>query len=236
MATNPYYVDPQGGYNIGLGLSGLRKKRRDEEEEDQAIAEKTAEEAYGESFEASPKFIPDQQQQQQQPGMGGGMGGIGGLSSMFMGGGEGAVVGGGAAAGGSGGGAAAGAGGGATAGGSSASGGSALGSAGPWGILAAIIIGNEYNAKKGGYREESDKEHLEDVVDAEIIEQDFQDRWLPKWFGEETGKNTGVYENDVTGFGSDTAALTDIMNLDFSNAWKTLKEGGSAARVLKKIF
>jgi hypothetical protein len=247
VATNPYYVEPQGGYSIGQGLYGLSQSRREREEEEERLrreelADKSAEEAYGKSFNASPRFVPEQQPQQQ-GGIGGmgGMEGIGGLSSLWSGGGSGAAAGGGAGAtAGSSGGTAAGVGGGAAAGGSaaggSASGGSALSSAGPWGILAAIIIGNEYNAKKGGYRAESSGEHFRDVVSAEIVEQDFQDRWLPKWFGEETGKNTGVYENDVTGFGSDTAALTDIMNLDFSNAWDTLKEGGSAARVLKKIF
>lgn len=244
-SDNPYYVAPQGGYNIGRGLYGLagdieaEREEEDRKERLKRMSAQGAEEAYGQAFEASPEFLPEQQPTQQQP-MGGGMGGIGGLSSLWSGGGAaGAGEGAGAAAGG---GAAAGAGGGASAGGGAAagsgsaagSGGSAMASAGPWALLAAVIIGNEYNARKQGARAENPWHQTRDAVTGRVVEQDFHKRWLPKWFGEDRGG--GDYEKDVTGFGADTHALADFTTFDPKNAWKTIWHEGSARKLFDKIF
>lgn len=179
-----------------------------------------------------------QQSQQQQGGMP-----SGGMNPMqFMGGGEAAggatpaatsaapAAEGGAAAGG---GTAAGAGG--TAGGSAAgSGGSALGSIGPWAALAAIIMANEKGGRDAGARDENKTHQARDAVTGRVVEQDFHQRWLPKWFGEDRGG--GDYENDSTGFGADTHALADLTTFDPSNAWDTLRENGSARKLWDKLF
>ena len=58
--------------------------------------------------------------------------------------------------------------------------GGAAASAGPWAALAAIIAVNEYNAYKGGYRDESKGEYAKDLFSGEVFHQDMEQRWLPK--------------------------------------------------------
>lgn len=151
-------------------------------------------------------------------GASGGSGGGMGLSSMFGGSSAGASSG---AAGGS-----------AASGGSSAAGGgSALASAGPWAALAAVIAVNEHNAKKGGYRDEDDKEYAKDLIGGKVLEQDLNQRWLPKAFG----KNL---ENDKTGIGHEMKAGGEFLTGDFSNGFKALEDGtiGKIAKGIKKLF
>ena len=164
-----------------------------------------------------------EQPQQQQPGMG--MGNIGGIAEMFGGGGaatatEGGTTaaGGGAAAGGT---ATAGAG----AGGGAAGGGGGFAAAGPWAALAAVIIANESEAKRGGYRSEDDGEYAKDLVTGEVLQQDVEERWLPKIFGDDL-------ENDETGMGGDTLAATQFATGDFAEAWHTMKDDGVLGKIL----
>ena len=91
-------------------------------------------------------------------------------------------------------------------------------SAGPWAALAAIIIGNEVNAEKGGFRSEDPQEHASDMLTGEVLNQDLQQRWLPDMFGEDL-------KNDSTGLGADMQAAGELGTLDFSNAWDSLKDG-----------
>jgi len=160
-------------------------------------------------------FVTTQPQQQQQ-----GMGGINPLQgfqaySQFSGqGGLGSLFGGGA--GGTGG----------TAAGSSAGGGSsALASAGPWAALAALIVANESGAREGGYRDEDTGEYLQDLFGGKVLEQDFNQRFLPKLVGED-------FEDDKLGLGADASVAADLSTFDFSNAWDTFKDHG----LLSKLF
>lgn len=170
-------------------------------------------------------YSQPEQPQQQQPGMG--MGNIGGMAEMFGGGGAATTASGGATT--TGGGAAAGgtatvgagAGGGAAGGG----GGGGFAAAGPWAALAAVIIANESEAKRGGYRSEDDKEYAKDIVTGEVLQQDAEERWLPKIFGEDL-------ENDDTGMGGDTLAATQFATGDFGEAWNTMKEDGVLGKIL----
>lgn len=124
-------------------------------------------------------------------------------------------------------------GGGATAAGGSASGGggSALASAGPWAALVAAIAVNEYNGKEGGYRAEDDKEYATDLIGGKVLEQDLNQRWLPKIYGEDL-------KNDKTGIGHEQKAAGEFLTLDFSNGFKAL-EGGTLGKIgkgIKKLF
>lgn len=167
----------------------------------------------------NPFIVQQPQQEQQQQGMsplqglnmyqqfaggeGGGMFGGGGAAT---GGGE-AAIGGEAAA------------------GSGSGGSSFISAAGPWAALAAAIIANESEAKRGGYRDEDKGEYFKDLAGGKVLEQDMSKRWIPKLFGEDL-------EHDDLGLGGDTLASADLLTLDFSNAWDTFKNKG----ILSKIF
>lgn len=72
-------------------------------------------------------------------------------------------------------------GGGSSAGASSgSSAGSKVSKGGPWAALAAVIVSNEYNAKKGGYRSSNKRRYAQDVFTGEVLGQDLEKRWLPK--------------------------------------------------------
>ena len=140
-----------------------------------------------------------------------------GIAKSFMGGGSAAGSGagaGGATAGGS-------------AGGSSAAGGlgSAAASAGPWAALAAVVAVNEYNAKKGGFRAENDKEYAKDLITGKVVSQDINGRWAPKLFG----------SSDKMGLGADMKAAGEASHLDLNGTIDNLKNGTSG-KLLKKIF
>ena len=140
-----------------------------------------------------------------------------GIAKSFMGGG---------AAGGSGAGAGGAAAGG-SAGGSSAAGGlgSAAASAGPWAALAAVIAVNEYNAKKGGFRAENDKEYAKDLATGKVVSQDINGRWAPKLFG----------KSDKMGLGADMKAAGEASHLDLNGTFDNL-ENGTIGKLFKKIF
>ena len=145
-----------------------------------------------------------------------------GIAKSFMGGG--AAGGSGAGAGGAGaGGAAAGG----SAGGSSAAGGlgGAAASAGPWAALAAVIAVNEYNAKKGGFRAENDKEYAKDLATGKVMSQDINGRWAPKLFG----------SSDKMGLGADMKAAGEASHLDLNGTFDNL-ENGTIGKLIKKIF
>lgn len=128
-------------------------------------------------------------------------------------------------------------GGGATAAGAGAGGGggSALAGAGPWALLAALIMANEKGGRDAGARNPNKTHQARDAVTGKVVQQDFQQRWLPKWFGEDQSNGMGDYKNDKTGFGGDTHALTDFMSLDFSNGLKTIRKSGSARKLFDKL-
>ena len=139
-----------------------------------------------------------------------------GIAKSFMGGGAGGAGAGagGAAAGGS-------------AGGSSAAGGlgGAAASAGPWAALAAVIAVNEYNAKKGGFRAENDKEYAKDLATGKVMSQDINGRWAPKLFG----------SSDKIGLGADMKAGGEASHLDLNGTIDNLKNG-TIGKMIKKIF
>ena len=147
-----------------------------------------------------------------------------GIAKSFMGGGAGGA---GAGAGGAGGAGAGGAAAGGSAGGSSAAGGlgGAAASAGPWAALAAVIAVNEYNAKKGGFRAENDKEYAKDLATGKVMSQDINGRWAPKLFG----------SSDKMGLGADMKAAGEASHLDLNGTFDNL-ENGTIGKLFKKIF
>lgn len=150
-----------------------------------------------------------------------GGGGGWGLGSLFGGGG-------GAAGGGAAGGSAAG---GSAAGGGASGAGGGMAAGGMWAALAAAIMVNEYNAKKGGYRSDDDKQYAKDLLGGKVLEQDFNQRWLPKMYGKDL-------KNDKTGIGHDQKAFGEFMTFDFKNGFKALEDGtvGKMAKGIKKLF
>ena len=145
-----------------------------------------------------------------------------GIAKSFMGGGAGGAGAGAGGAGGAGGAAAGG-----SAGGSSAAGGlgGAAASAGPWAALAAVIAVNEYNAKKGGFRAENDKEYAKDLATGKVMSQDINGRWAPKLFG----------SSDKMGLGADMKAAGEASHLDLHGTFDNLKNG-TVGKLFKKIF
>lgn len=115
--------------------------------------------------------------------------------------------------------------GGSSAGGGGGSGGSMLASAGPWAALAAIVIGNESEAEKGGYRAEDRTERAKDMLSGRVLEQDVEQRWLPKMFGENL-------ENDETGLGGDMLGASQLGGGNFSDAWDSFKNKGTLSKIL----
>ena len=153
-------------------------------------------------------------------GAAGGAGGGGGfgLSSIFGGG---SAAGGGAGA----------AGGSSAAGGAASSGAGGLASAGPWAALAAVILANESNARDNDYRNKDDKKYAQDLLGGAVLEQDLNQRWLPKIYGKDL-------KNDKLGLGHDQKAIGEFGSGDFSNGFKALEDGtlGKIAKGIKKIF
>ena len=151
-------------------------------------------------------------------GAGGAGGGGFGLSSIFGGG---SAAGGGAGA----------AGGSSAAGGAASSGAGGLASAGPWAALAAVILANESNARDNGYRNKDDKKYAQDLLGGAVLEQDLNQRWLPKIYGKDL-------KNDKFGLGHDQKAVGEFGSGDFSNGFKALEDGtlGKIAKGIKKLF
>ena len=153
-------------------------------------------------------------------GAAGGAGGGGGfgLSSIFGGG---SAAGGGAGA----------AGGSSAAGGAASSGAGGLASAGPWAALAAVILANESNARDNDYRNKDDKKYAQDLLGGAVLEQDLNQRWLPKIYGKDL-------KNDKLGLGHDQKAIGEFGSGDFSNGFKALEDGtlGKIAKGIKKLF
>ena len=153
-------------------------------------------------------------------GAAGGAGGGGGfgLSSIFGGG---SAAGGGAGA----------AGGSSAAGGAASSGAGGLASAGPWAALAAVILANESNARDNDYRNKDDKKYAQDLLGGAVLEQDLNQRWLPKIYGKDL-------KNDKLGLGHDQKAIGEFGSGDFSNGFKALEDGtlGKLVKGIKKIF
>ncbi len=138
----------------------------------------------------------------------GGSGGMG-LSSIFGGGGS--------AAGGS-----------SAAGGAASSGGGGMAAAGPWAALAALVVANEDNARKGGYRDKDKGDYAKDLIGGKVLEQDLNQRWLPKLYGKDL-------KNDKTGVGHEQKAVGEFMTGDFKNGFKAL-ENGTIGKFVKKLF
>lgn len=151
-------------------------------------------------------------------GAGGAGGGGFGLSSIFGGG---SAAGGGAGA----------AGGSSAAGGAASSGAGGLASAGPWAALAAVILANESNARDNDYRNKDDKKYAQDLLGGAVLEQDLNQRWLPKIYGKDL-------KNDKLGLGYDQKAIGEFGSGDFSNGFKALEDGtlGKLVKGIKKIF
>lgn len=123
------------------------------------------------------------------------------------------------------------AGGGSAAGGSAAGGESALSSAGPWALLAALIAGNESEARQGGYRDEDDKDYAKDVLFGKVSEQDAYNRWIPKLGDDLLGD-----EGDRFGMQADMGGFFDLLTGDFSNWWDNMKNEGSLSRMFGGDF
>ena len=130
-----------------------------------------------------------------------------------------------------GGGSAAGTGGASAAGGAASSGAGGLASAGPWAALAAVILANESNARDNDYRNKDDKKYAQDLLGGAVLEQDLNQRWLPKIYGKDL-------KNDKLGLGHDQKAIGEFGSGDFSNGFKALEDGtlGKIAKGIKKIF
>lgn len=131
---------------------------------------------------------------------------------------------------GSGGGGAAGGGAGSSAG-AAAGGESALASAGPWAALAALIAGNEREAKRGGYRDDSDWRYTLDLLFGKVSEQDAYNRWIPKLGDDLLGD-----DGDRFGMQADMGGFFDLLTGDFSNWWDNMKNEGSLARMFQGDF
>lgn len=121
--------------------------------------------------------------------------------------------------------------GGSSAGGAAAGGESALASAGPWAALAALILGNESEAKQGGYRDENDWDYAKDVLFGKVSEQDAYNRWIPK-----LGDDLFGDEGDRFGMQADMGGFFDLLTGDFSNWWDNMKNEGSLARMFGGDF
>ena len=147
------------------------------------------------------------------------------LQGMFGGGGS--TAGGASAAGGG----AGAAGGSSAAGGAASSGAGGLASAGPWAALAAVILANESNARDNDYRNKDDKKYAQDLLGGAVLEQDLNQRWLPKIYGKDL-------KNDKLGLGHDQKAIGEFGSGDFSNGFKALEDGtlGKIAKGIKKLF
>ena len=127
-----------------------------------------------------------------------------------------------------GGGSAAGAGGSSAASGAASSGGGGMAAAGPWAALAALVVTNEDNARKGGYRDKDKGDYAKDLIGGKVLEQDLNQRWLPKLYGKDL-------KNDKTGVGHEQKAVGEFMTGDFKNGFKAL-ENGTIGKFVKKIF
>lgn len=119
--------------------------------------------------------------------------------------------------------------GGSSAGGSSAAGGeSALGSLGWAAALAALIAGNESEARQGGYRDENDWDYAQDLLFGKVSEQDAYNRWIPKLGDDLLGD-----DGDRFGMQADMGGFFDLLTGDFSNWWDNMKNEGSLARMFQ---
>ena len=115
----------------------------------------------------------------------------------------------------------------ATAGGSGASSmGGAVAAAGPWAALAAVIGVNERSARNVGARRDGTR-YWKDLAGGKVVEQDFNERIVPKIFG--------GYNDDKYGMAHEAGAVGELSTFDFKNAAKKL-ENGVAGNLLKKIF
>lgn len=103
-------------------------------------------------------------------------------------------------------------------------GGSGFASAGPWALLAATIIANENEARRGGYRDKDHTQYAKDVLGGKVVEQDINKRWAPK------------LGSDKFGLGGDMRVAGELSSLDPSNAWKTAKNDSSVGKFLRKLF
>ena len=112
-----------------------------------------------------------------------------------------------------------------SAGGASSGIGSMAAAAGPWAGLAAIIGVNEYNAKKGGFRADSDKQYAKDLITGKVASQDINERWAPKVFG----------SSDKTGLGADAKGIGELSHGNVNGFIDNLKDS-AAGKLFKKIF
>lgn len=209
------------GYMTGSNLQrAMAEKQRADQEE---LAQQQREQEAQRRAEAGRQQQQLQQtpQPQSQPGMGGvDPGTLLSVGSAF---GTSGTTAGGAAAGGS-------AAGGSAAGGTAAGGTSALGgaaaAAGPWAALAAIVGVNERSARNSGARRDG-VDYWKDLGTGKVVEQDVNQRIVPKIFG--------GYNDDKTGLAHEAGAAGEFATLDFKNGAKKL-ENGVVGNLVKKIF
>lgn len=120
-------------------------------------------------------------------------------------------------------------GGGEAAGGASAVGGeagaSSAGLVNPWTGLAALVIGNEREGIRGGYRAEDPMDYGKDLLTGSVLQQDISKRWSPKIFG----------KDDKYGFGGDADMAAEFSSGDISHGFKKMKDT-SLGKALRKIF
>ena len=111
-------------------------------------------------------------------------------------------------------------GGGAMGGGTAGGGGSSLSGAGPWAALAAVIIGNEYNAEKMGRRPDSESQWARDALTGKVTTYDAP--YLSQ----------KVFGKDQFGLGGDIVGGAELSTGDFSNAWDAFKNQGTIGKIL----
>jgi len=97
--------------------------------------------------------------------------------------------------------------------------------AGPWAGLAALIAANEYDAKKGGYRPESDEEWAKQIATGETLRTDFGERYPEKLGIKEDSRAMKMWD-----YGAQAPA-------EIANPTHLIEDGlSSLSRRLKKIF
>lgn len=214
------------GYMSGASLQRAMADRQKADQEELAQKQREQDQQRQTEAERQQQWLQRMEQQpQSQQGMGIDPNTVASIGSAFGTGGTtaGGATTGGAAAGGS-------AAGGTAAGGTAAGGSSALGGAaaagGPWAALAAIIATNELSARNSGARRDG-TDYWKDLGTGKVVEQDANQRIVPKVFG--------GYDDDKTGLAHEAGAAGEFSTLDFKNGAKKL-ENGVVGNLVKKIF
>lgn len=119
--------------------------------------------------------------------------------------------------------------GGAAAGGAGASGAGGLASAGPWGLLAAVILANEADSSKKGLRSENKGERAKDMLSGKVLTQDIDGKWGP-----EEDRLTGGLASKG-GFVGDQKGFSQIASGRIAPGLKSIWNDGTLSKI-RNIF